>query len=84
VRFLYENVKQRSPIRQDFSGGPSGFEEVLWQRFAALDQLEERLRNRRSSLWHRIVESDGGLFCTLIRFVMSSITAISMQSAANC
>ena len=36
--------------------------------FAALDQLEERLLNRRYLFANRIVESDWRLFCTLIRF----------------
>ena len=51
-----------------FATTQSAYEKAVQALFAALDQLEERLRNRRYLFGNRVVESDWRLFCTLIRF----------------
>src|SRR5205814_5812515 len=65
--FLYENVNS-GVYKAGFATTQAAYEKAVQALFAALDQLEERLRNRRYLFGTRIVESDWRLFCTLIRF----------------
>jgi putative glutathione S-transferase len=65
--FLYENVNS-GVYKAGFATTQAAYEKAVQALFAALDQLEERLRNRRYLFGNRIVESDWRLFCTLIRF----------------
>jgi putative glutathione S-transferase len=65
--FLYENVNT-GVYKAGFATTQAAYEKAVETLFAALDQLEERLRNRRYLFGNRIVESDWRLFCTLIRF----------------
>ena len=65
--FLYENVNS-GVYQAGFATTQAAYEKAVQALFAALDQLEERLRNRRYLFGNRIVESDWRLFCTLIRF----------------
>jgi putative glutathione S-transferase len=65
--FLYENVNS-GVYKAGFATAQAGYGKAVQALFAALDQLEERLRNRRYLFGNRIVESDWRLFCTLIRF----------------
>ena len=55
-------------MQSAFATTQAAYENAVQALFAALDQLEERLRNRRYLFGTRIVESDWRLFCTLIRF----------------
>jgi putative glutathione S-transferase len=65
--FLYENVNS-GVYKAGFATAQAPYEKAVQRLFAALDQLEERLLDRRYLFANRIVESDWRLFCTLIRF----------------
>ena len=65
--FLYENVNS-GVYKAGFATTQTSYVNAVKALFAALDKLEERLRNRRYLFGNRIVESDWRLFCTLIRF----------------
>ena len=65
--FIYENVNS-GVYKAGFATTQTAYEKAVRELFAALDQLEERLRNRRYLYGNRIVETDWRLFCTLIRF----------------
>jgi glutathionyl-hydroquinone reductase len=65
--FIYENANN-GVYRAGFAATQTAYEEAVRAVFAALDQLEERLRNRRYLFGNRFVETDWRLFCTLIRF----------------
>jgi putative glutathione S-transferase len=65
--YLYENVNT-GVYKAGFAMAQAAYEKPVLALFAALDQLEERLRTRRYLFGNRIVESDWRLFCTLIRF----------------
>lgn len=66
-RFIYENVNT-GVYKAGFATTQAAYEKAVRALFAALDQLEERLRNRRRLFGDRIVETDWRFFCTLIRF----------------
>src|SRR5271167_3117992 len=65
--FVYENVNN-GVYQAGFAATQTAYEQAVRAVFAALDQLEERLRNRRYLFGNRIVETDWRLFCTLVRF----------------
>jgi glutathionyl-hydroquinone reductase len=65
--FIYENVNN-GVYQAGFAATQTAYEKAVRAVFTALDQLEERLRNRRYLFGNRIVETDWRLFCTLIRF----------------
>jgi putative glutathione S-transferase len=65
--FIYENVNN-GVYQAGFAATQTAYEKAVREVFTALDQLEERLRNRRYLFGNRIVETDWRLFCTLIRF----------------
>ena len=66
-RFLYEQVNN-GVYRAGFATSQRVYEEAARSVFAALDQLETRLRDRRYLFGPQFVESDWRLFVTLIRF----------------
>jgi len=65
--FIYENVNN-GVYQAGFATTQMAYEKAVRAVFAALDQLEGRLRDRRYLFGNRIVETDWRLFCTLIRF----------------
>ncbi|HXI69958.1 MAG TPA: glutathione S-transferase family protein [Verrucomicrobiae bacterium] len=65
--FIYENVNN-GVYQAGFATTQTAYEKAVRAVFAALDQLEERLGNRRYLFGNHIVETDWRLFCTLIRF----------------
>ncbi|MGH7954113.1 MAG: glutathione S-transferase family protein, partial [Limisphaerales bacterium] len=65
--FIYENVNS-GVYKAGFATTQTAYEKAVRMLFAALDELEERLRNRRYLFGSRIVETDWRLFCSLIRF----------------
>ena len=65
--FIYENVNN-GVYQAGFATTQTAYAQAVRAVFAALDQLEERLRDRRYLFGNRMVETDWRLFCTLIRF----------------
>jgi putative glutathione S-transferase len=65
--FLYDNVNT-GVYKAGFATTQAVYERPVLALFAALDQLEDRLRDCRYLFGDRIVESDWRFFCTLIRF----------------
>ena len=65
--FLYEQVND-GVYRAGFATSQRVYEEAARSVFAALDQLDARLRDRRYLFGAQFVESDWRLFVTLIRF----------------
>src|ERR1043166_2728536 len=65
--FLHDNVNN-GVYRAGFATRQRPYEIACRKLFEALDELEERLSNRRYLFGNRIVEADWRLFCTLIRF----------------
>ncbi len=65
--FLYEQVNN-GVYRAGFATSQRIYEGAARSVFAALDQLETRLRDRRYLFGSQFVESDWRLFVTLIRF----------------
>ena len=65
--FIYENIIN-GVYQAGFAATQTANEKAVLAVFAALDQLEVRLRNRRYRFGNRIVETDWRLFCTLILF----------------
>jgi glutathionyl-hydroquinone reductase len=65
--FIYENVNS-GVYQAGFATTQAAYEKAVRALFAALDELEERLRKRRYLFGNRIVETDWRLFCSLIRF----------------
>jgi len=65
--FLHDNVNN-GVYRAGFATRQRPYEIACRKLFQALDELEERLSNRRYLFGNRIVEADWRLFCTLVRF----------------
>ena len=65
--FLYERVNN-GVYRAGFATSQRGYEQAARSLFAALDQLDTRLSQRRYLFGAQFVESDWRLFVTLIRF----------------
>lgn len=65
--FLYEQVNN-GVYRAGFATSQRVYEQAARSLFAALDQLETRLSQRRYLFGAQFVESDWRLFVTLIRF----------------
>jgi len=65
--FLHDNVNN-GVYRAGFATRQRPYEIACRKLFEALDELEERLSNRRYLFGNRIVEADWRLFCTLVRF----------------
>jgi putative glutathione S-transferase len=65
--FVYENINN-GVYRAGFATRQAPYERACKRVFDALDEMEDRLTNRRYLLGKRIVETDWRLFCTLIRF----------------
>jgi putative glutathione S-transferase len=65
--FIYENVND-DVYRAGFATSQQVYELAVRRLFDALDQLDERLRDRRYLFGPKFVETDWRLFVTLIRF----------------
>jgi glutathionyl-hydroquinone reductase len=65
--FIYENVNN-GVYRAGFATTQPAYERACRAVFAALDELDLRLADRRWLFEGRTVEADWRLFCTLIRF----------------
>lgn len=65
--FIYQDVNNRV-YQAGFASSQQAYEKSCRILFAALDQLERRLAERRFLFGNRVVEADWRLFCTLIRF----------------
>ena len=65
--FIYENVNN-GVYRAGFATTQPAYEQACRAVFAALDELDLRLADRRWLFEGRTVEADWRLFCTLIRF----------------
>ena len=64
---IYHNVNN-GVYRCGFAKSQAAYEEAYDGLFATLDELEERLSNRRYLLGHQLTEVDWRLFPTLVRF----------------
>ncbi|MBX3341936.1 MAG: glutathione S-transferase family protein [Nitrospira sp.] len=65
--FLYEQVNN-GVYKAGFATSQRGYEQAARSLFAALDQLDTRLSQRRYLFGPQFLESDWRLFVTLIRF----------------
>jgi len=65
--FLYDRVNN-GVYKAGFATFQKSYETACRELFAALDELESRLGQKRYLFGNRIVESDWRLFCTLVRF----------------
>lgn len=65
--FIYEKINN-GVYRAGFATQQWAYEKAVGALFHALDELEQRLAERRYLFGPRIVETDWRLFCTLIRF----------------
>jgi glutathionyl-hydroquinone reductase len=65
--WIYHNVNN-GVYKAGFATRQVVYERECRKLFAALDELEKRLANRRYLFGNQIVEADWRLFCTLIRF----------------
>jgi putative glutathione S-transferase len=65
--FIYDRVNN-GVYKAGFATTQENYEAPCRTLFAALDELEERLGQKRYLFGDRIVESDWRLFCTLVRF----------------
>jgi len=65
--FLHDNVNN-GVYRAGFATRQRPYEIACRKLFEALDELEERLSQRRYLFGNRIAEADWRLFCTLVRF----------------
>ena len=65
--WIYHNVNN-GVYKAGFAERQVVYERECRKVFAALDELEKRLGNRRYLFGNEIVEADWRLFCTLIRF----------------
>ncbi|MBW3618919.1 MAG: glutathione S-transferase C-terminal domain-containing protein [Actinobacteria bacterium] len=64
---VYRDVND-GVYRAGFAGTQTAYDEAYRQLFARLDQLSERLRDRRYLMGGTITEADVRLFTTLVRF----------------
>lgn len=65
--WIYDNVNN-GVYKAGFATRQVVYERECRKLFAALDELEKRLGNRRYLFGDEIVEADWRLFCTLVRF----------------
>ena len=65
--WVYNDVNN-GVYRCGFAGKQASYERAYRRLFAALDRLEERLRDRRYLVGDTITEADVRLFTTLVRF----------------
>jgi glutathionyl-hydroquinone reductase len=65
--FLYDSVNN-GVYKAGFATRQRAYEISCRKLFEALDQTEQRLRQKRYLFGTRIVEADWRLFCTLVRF----------------
>lgn len=65
--FIYENVNN-GVYRAGFADQQAAYERGARDVFSALDEMEQRLAQRRYLLGSHFVETDWRFFCTLIRF----------------
>jgi glutathionyl-hydroquinone reductase len=66
-QWIYNNVNN-GVYKAGFATRQAVYERECRKLFAALDELEKRLGNRRYLFGNQHVEADWRLFCTLIRF----------------
>lgn len=66
-KLLYENINN-GVYRAGFATSQRAYERACGALFAALDEMEARLKARRFLFGNFIVDADWKLFCTLIRF----------------
>ena len=64
---IYERVNN-GVYRAGFASRQAAYERAVAALFETLDQLDQRLRDRRFLFGQQPVETDWRLFCTLIRF----------------
>ncbi len=64
---IYDTINN-GVYKAGFATSQGAYEEAVFELFAALDELEERLADRRYLLGDQITEADWRLFTTLIRF----------------
>lgn len=64
---IYEDINN-GVYQAGFASKQKAYENAAARLFAALDDMESRLQNRRYLFGKEFVESDWRLFCTLIRF----------------
>jgi putative glutathione S-transferase len=67
ANFIYERVNN-GVYRAGFATTQASYDEAFRVLFAALDELEGRLKSSRYLFGMRMVEADWRLFCTLVRF----------------
>ena len=67
AQFIYEKVNN-GVYMAGFATRQTAYEKAFHSLFAALDKLEDRLRNQRYLFGDKPVEADWRLFCTLVRF----------------
>lgn len=65
--FIYDTINN-GVYKAGFATGQSSYERAVHSLFAALDRMDQRLRDRRYLLGDGTVEADWRLFCTLVRF----------------
>src|SRR5262245_26405526 len=65
--FIYENIND-GVYRAGFATSQRVYERAVLRLFAALDQLNDRLKDRRFLFGSEFVETDWRLFVTLVRF----------------
>jgi len=67
ARFIYDKINN-GVYKAGFATNQTAYEKPCRALFAALDEIETRLKSRRYLFGSRFVEADWRLFCTLIRF----------------
>lgn len=65
--FIYDKINN-GVYKAGFATSQRVYEKACLALFAALDEMEQRLKTSRYLFGQRIVESDWRLFCTLVRF----------------
>lgn len=65
--FIYENINN-GVYKAGFATSQSAYETAAQALFAALDQIDRRLLDKRYLFGDATVEADWRLFCTLVRF----------------
>lgn len=71
---IYRTVNN-GVYRTGFAGTQEAYDEAVGGLFATLDQLEERLADRRYLCGERLTEADWRLFPTLVRFDVAYVGA---------
>ncbi|MDR8019070.1 glutathione S-transferase family protein [Nesterenkonia aerolata] len=67
IRLIFTEVNN-GVYRAGFAGGQQAYDDAYDRLWAALDQLEQRLAERRYLMGDHITEADIRLFTTLVRF----------------